>query len=255
MKKIKVLIVEDNASVQRVLANVLNVHFPEIELIGSTGYVAVAVNLINSQSPDLILMDIHLNDGTAFDILNQVNSSLLKIIFISAYHEYMLESLKFSSVDFIFKPFDINDVILSVDKTLNDIVDNDSSSQLLIDAFINNTESNGQNKKLTLIGRNTLKIIPYSDIVWGKSNMSSSEFHFSNKSEFTTIEPLRKYELLLAPKGFVRCHSHFLMNILHVSYVDPINEIVEFRNGDQVPFDTRKYDSIMELIHVENVLK
>lgn len=257
MSKIKLLIVEDNGLMQKVLRKVIDTHFPEIEIVGVTGFVTTAIDLIETEVPDLLLMDIHLNDGTAFDILKPIDTSSFKVIFISAYQEFMLESLKFSSVDFIFKPFDINDIVLAVDKAINELKDNihPGSNALKMDALIANIASDDNSKQLVLLGREEVKTVSHRNILWGKAKLGYSKFHFTNQNPFLSISPLRHYEALLNTKGFYRCQRHYLVNTLHINYVDPISQLVHLKNGDTIPLDHQKYDPLMALIQKGKVLK
>ncbi|MBN2165245.1 MAG: response regulator transcription factor [Marinilabiliaceae bacterium] len=252
----KILIVEDNIFFQKVLMEIVSIHFPDMTILGPSASVSSSIELIKKTIPDIILMDIHLTDGTAFEVLKQVDSSAFKIIFITAYHEYMLEALRFSSVDFVFKPFDSNEIVLAVDKMVHEInhIDSTLPNQQLINTLILNVESDDNDKQIVLTGSETVRIISFREIVWGKASLGRSEFRFLNHDPFHSLYPLRKYEILLQSKGFFRCHSHYLINPMHINYVDSIELVVNMINGDFLPLDPKKCDSLMNSFHAEEIM-
>lgn len=250
MRAVKMLIVEDNVLMQNVLKEVVSTHFSEINTVGVANSVVKAIQKIELHEPHIVLMDIHLSGGTAFDILKQTDNSKFKVIFISAYHEYMLEALKFSSVDFIFKPFDVNEIVFAIDKALNEMdggVEMNSHKEM-VNALISNVDVDDENKQLVIVGFEEVKIEPYRNIVWGRSDHRNSEFHFSNNQSFTSSNSLRTYEVLLQNKGFIRCHSHYLVNTFYIDYVDPVEGFLELKTGGRLPINSSRYDAIMSMM-------
>jgi len=100
----KVLIVEDEQLAAKKLVRLLKETDLEIEIVGEVGSVESAVNWLNSRPhPDLIFMDIQLEDGLCFDIFekSKINTP---VIFTTAYDEYTLRAFKVNSVDYLLKP-------------------------------------------------------------------------------------------------------------------------------------------------------
>src|SRR5450759_904492 len=62
-----------------------------------------------NQQPELLFLDIHLADGSAFEIFKHVNIDC-PIIFTTAYDEYALKAFKVNSVDYLLKPVDVDDI-------------------------------------------------------------------------------------------------------------------------------------------------
>lgn len=100
----KILIVEDETAAYESLVEILNEIDPNIEVIGNTESVSQTINWLNERSlPDLILMDIHLSDGSAFLIFEHIEIEI-PIIFTTAYDEYAIEAFKVNSIDYLLKP-------------------------------------------------------------------------------------------------------------------------------------------------------
>jgi len=99
-----VLIVEDETAAYESMVEILREIDPTILIAGNTESVSQTVNWLNTNTaPDLILMDIHLSDGSAFLIFDYIEVEV-PIIFTTAYDEYAIEAFKVNSIDYLLKP-------------------------------------------------------------------------------------------------------------------------------------------------------
>lgn len=100
----KVLIVEDETAAYESLVEILKEIDPTIQVLANCESVGQTVKWLKSNpEPDLILMDIHLSDGSSFLIFEHIEVET-PIIFITAYDEYAIEAFKLNSVDYLLKP-------------------------------------------------------------------------------------------------------------------------------------------------------
>lgn len=100
----KALIIEDETAAATNLKALLQEIDPSVEIVGVIDTVVESIHWIRSNPlPDLVFMDIHLADGQAFKIFEQVDISC-PIIFTTAYDRYALEAFKVNSIDYILKP-------------------------------------------------------------------------------------------------------------------------------------------------------
>jgi len=100
----KVLIVEDETAAYENLVEILKKINPAIEIAGNTESIEQTVHWLRTNpEPDLILMDIHLSDGSAFSIFDIINVET-PVIFTTAFDEYAINAFKVNSVDYLLKP-------------------------------------------------------------------------------------------------------------------------------------------------------
>lgn len=100
----KVLIVEDETAAYEILVDMLSEINPAIEVLANTESVGQTVEWLGSNpAPDLILMDIHLSDGSAFIIFDRIAVDV-PVIFTTAYDQYAIEAFKVNSIDYLLKP-------------------------------------------------------------------------------------------------------------------------------------------------------
>lgn len=100
----KALIIEDEPLSAQSLEKLLAVVEPQVEVVAQLQGVEDAVEWFQSNElPDVVFLDIHLADGSAFRIFDQVEITC-PIIFTTAYDQYALEAFKVNSVDYLLKP-------------------------------------------------------------------------------------------------------------------------------------------------------
>lgn len=106
----KAIIIEDEKAAVRNLTSLLNETHPETEIIAIIDSIADSIEWFSTNSmPDLVFMDIHLADGSAFEIFEHINITC-PIIFTTAYDEYALRAFKVNSIDYLLKPIDKEDM-------------------------------------------------------------------------------------------------------------------------------------------------
>ena len=119
----KALIIEDEKAAVRNLMALLGEVDPDIEVIDVLDSITDSVEWFQSHPmPELIFLDIHLADGSAFEIFGHVDISC-PVIFTTAYDEYALKAFKVNSVDYLLKPIDADDIRKALDKLLPVSVD------------------------------------------------------------------------------------------------------------------------------------
>ena len=97
-KHITVVIIENDLRYIQSLTIMLN-ELPFIRILGSVTGVKEGVGLIMSERPDLVFLDIELNGGTGFDVLNQVDEIDFEVIFTTAYENYAIDAIKLAALD------------------------------------------------------------------------------------------------------------------------------------------------------------
>jgi DNA-binding LytR/AlgR family response regulator len=100
----KVVIIEDEAFAALRLKKMILDFNPDIKILAELESVAESVKWFKSNpEPDLIFLDIHLEDDLSFAIFDQVNISS-PVIFTTAFDEYAIKAFKLKSIDYLLKP-------------------------------------------------------------------------------------------------------------------------------------------------------
>jgi RNA polymerase sigma factor (sigma-70 family) len=129
---IKAIIVEDEPKNIRILKDQLQHHCPDLTVIGSAENIKSALSLIEVLKPDLVFLDIEMPYGNAFDLLESIENVNFEIIFITAFSEYAIKAFKYSAIDYLLKPLDIDELIEAVEKATKRIGDKTINSRVKI---------------------------------------------------------------------------------------------------------------------------
>jgi two-component system, LytTR family, response regulator len=111
---LRTLIIDDEAHIRDTLRKLLAKHCPQVNVVGEASGVADGIRAIKKLKPDLVLLDINLEDGTGFDLLHSLESIDFKLIFISACDRDTIQAIKLSSLEFLTKPINPNELITAV---------------------------------------------------------------------------------------------------------------------------------------------
>jgi len=126
---LRTLIVDDEFNARQVIKNILELYCPQVELVGEAENVDEGVQQIRKLNPDLLLLDIHMPDGTGFDVLSKSKGNKFGVIFITAHEQCAIQAIKKSALDYIIKPINANELIQAVEKANLEktVTDNDYS--------------------------------------------------------------------------------------------------------------------------------
>ena len=112
----RTLIIEDEKAALRNLKAAMQEVDTDFDIVGETDSVTDTLEWFASHSmPELVFMDIHLADGSAFGIFEQVDITC-PIIFTTAYDEYALQAFRVNSIAYLLKPISSADLQMAIDK-------------------------------------------------------------------------------------------------------------------------------------------
>lgn len=112
----KTLIIEDEKSAVRNLRNLIALNAPHLEIIAELEGIEDTIDWFKCHPmPDLIFMDIHLSDGSSFEIFDHITVTC-PIIFTTAYDAYALKAFKVNSIDYLLKPIQARDIMRALEK-------------------------------------------------------------------------------------------------------------------------------------------
>lgn len=245
MDSYKVVVVEDDLFSRRLVGLIITNHFPELVVVGQCGSVKEAKEVICEKKPQLVILDIQLEDGNAFDLLHQLKSEGIdiKIVFMSAIQSYLEEAVQFAAVDFLKKPFDEGDLVMALDKAIDSI--NDIAYNQRLDVLFNNLNENQNQKTMLFQLQDGPLTVPLASIECGEAKPGGSIFRLTTGFDFKVSIPLRRYELLLSKYGFFRCHPLFVINLNLIDNIDLLTLSIHFKSGHSVPFEDWRRPSLL----------
>lgn len=112
----RVVIVEDETAAAVNLASLLRQTFPRMEVVAQLESVTDTVEWFSeNEAPELVFMDIHLADGSAFLVFEKTEITC-PVVFTTAYDQYALDAFRVNSIDYLLKPIKESDLRRAVEK-------------------------------------------------------------------------------------------------------------------------------------------
>jgi len=144
----KVLIVDDELSPREQSIRLLSEFFPEIMVCAQAENIKTAFEAILLHQPDVVLLDVDMPDGNAFDLLKRFPQINFNVIFITAYEKYALQAIKFSALDYLLKPYTTGEFVEAISKALRK--EEESEKNLKFGALLQNFQNNHKPSKIVL---------------------------------------------------------------------------------------------------------
>jgi len=244
---IKALIIDDEPGIRRMLSLMLKQHCPDVHVSGEAGNVAEAHKLILEVNPDLIFLDIMMADGTGFDLLQKFKKVDFHVIFITAFEEYAVKAFRFSAVDYLLKPVEVDELVSAVEK-LKHLMN--AEQDLRITTLVKNMkEGKKEDKKIVLRTQDKFHFIKVSEIIYCASEANYTTFYLENGSGVLVSKSLKDYEDMLADFNFYRPHKSYLINLSNISgFEKGEGGFIIMNNNARVPIASRKREELLKIV-------
>lgn len=202
---------------------------------------------INEFSPEIVFLDVEMDDGTGFDLLRQIKNPSFQLIFTTAFNQYALQAIKFSALDYLMKPVDPIELAASLTKASKSISQQNMQRQLsvLLD------QVNGKpslDKQIVLRDMHTTYFLKVGDIQYCMAEGSYTQVFIQNADPILVSKNLHAHEELFTPYGFIRTHHSHLVNPSFIKLYDRKTENLVLTSGHTIPVSQRKRDWVVEFL-------
>jgi two-component system LytT family response regulator len=232
----RALIIEDSELARFELRHLLRAH-PHIEIVGEAADVQSALSQLQSLGPDVVFMDIDLPDGTAFDLLEQLER-IPQLVFTTAFDAYALQAFAYNTIDYLLKPIEPQRLAQAIDKLRPLPAVAEPSGSLHADSPLYLKDGD----KTYLLRVKEIRLIEavgnYSRVYFGKHSP-------------LIYRALTAVEARLNPADFFRCSRQHLINLAWVDEVMPWSNStlrLRLRDGQEIEVSRRQSLRLKELL-------
>ncbi len=242
------IIVEDEPRSREFLKNMVQEYCPHVTIAGTASSVEEAVATIETIKPSLVFLDIEMHTGTGFDVLQQVKQRNFQVIFTTAYDHYAIQAIKFSAVDYLLKPIDVEELQQAVKKVEEKLQANQSSQAL--DVLLQNLKkSPGDDFSITLSTSEGLEFVPLKNILRLEASGPYTHFFMKDNRKVIVSRHMKEYEMLLNDHYFFRVHNSHIINMKEVSrMIKTDGGYAIMSDGSNISISPKKKDEFMELM-------
>jgi two-component system, LytTR family, response regulator len=207
---VKAVIVEDEVKGLNNLKNLLEQYCPEVKVIGEAGSVDEGVKLLKSKKPDLAFLDISLPDGLVFQLLNEVRPIDFEVIFVTAYEEYAIKACEYSSIGYILKPIDPDELREAVARIQ---YRREAESDRRLEIFNSYYKNPNVFTKMSISALDGIYFVNIRDIIRFEAEDNYTHIFLKGEKRITASKTIKSYEDMLAPYNFYRVHKRHVINL------------------------------------------
>jgi DNA-binding LytR/AlgR family response regulator len=209
---LNVLIVDDEFHARKLLADYVS-KIPFLHLVNTCPNVFEAIDVMQKENIDILLLDIQMPDMTGIEFARSLNKSPV-IIFSTAYSEYAVESYELEVADYLLKPIEFPRFLQAAYKAKSRI---ENRRDAACHVSTNNTDENND----FLIIKDGVKIhkIQYTDLLYMEGQREYVTFH-TTKQKITALYTLKYLEETLPANLFMRVHKSYIVSFKHIESID-----------------------------------
>ncbi|MAU16512.1 MAG: DNA-binding response regulator [Muricauda sp.] len=230
--KIRAVIVEDSRLARNELKELIKLH-DDLEIVGEASNVDEGVELIESESPDLLFLDINMPEKDGFELLEMLDEVPITV-FTTAYDEYAIKSFEYNALDYLLKPVSDKRFHMAMDKVR--------------DKISSNSEAKSTTKKLTEDSQIFIKdgescwLVKIRDISLFEIVGNYTRVYFKDKKPML-YKSLNQVEEKLPVESFFRANRQQIVNTNYIENVVPwFNGKLKLtmKNGEEVEVSRRQ---------------
>ncbi|MEJ1237160.1 LytTR family DNA-binding domain-containing protein [Chryseolinea sp. T2] len=242
---IRCILVDDEAKNLENLKILLQDFCQNVEVLALCQTVDEALVAIRSHRPDVVFLDIQMQRETGFDLLTRVDHVDFDVIFITAYSEYAIKAFRFSAIDYLLKPIDIEELkraLTKVEKKSN----NDMAGRLE-QLFQNLKSKNGNAHKIAIPIADGLVFVNIETILYCEASSNYTQIFLNDGKKYVVSRTLKEYEELLSEHDFFRIHNSFVINLNAIKkYVRGDGGYVVMNNDATLDVSKRRKEAFLE---------
>lgn len=245
-KKIRTVIIDDEVDAVDFISSIIGEYCSSLEVIGRAHNIIQGEQVINENKPDLVFLDVEMPNGTGFDLLAQFPEKEFEVIFITAFNHYAIKAIKFSAVDYILKPININEFIEAVNRVVRKHGEKPGRTNENFKALMENLRSSSPSR-LAIPTSDGMEYLNPKDIIRIEADRSYSWFFLAGDRKILVSKHLKEFQELLGDRYFFRSHNSHLINMKFVrKFIRREGGYIEMSDGSMVPVSRNKKDIFLD---------
>lgn len=249
-ENLKCILIDDEENGRDVLRNLIVSYCQGVTIVAEAANITSAAQLIKLNNPDFIVLDILMPGGTGFQLLQSLPEINFEVIFVSSYDKYAIQAFKFSAVDYLLKPVEIDDLLRAIDRVRSRVHLNQKRGFDQYSKLIQNLNNESEHQVLTVQKGDHVLFIDVKDILYLEAESNYTHLATFNGEKYILSKTLRYYEELFHLIPFlIRVNRSFIVNIRALrSYSKTEPTVISLINGLEIEIGRRKKTELLNLV-------
>lgn len=242
------IIIDDETNSRNALRQKITKHCNNVMIIADCENGEEGIEKIETQKPDIIFLDIEMPRMNGFTMLQQIKNKNFEVIFITAYDHYAIKAIKFSALDYLLKPVEVEDLKAAVEKVTQKRkqMDGNKRVELLVQNFL---EEKTAHQRIAISSMEGLQFVTTDDIIYLEANSNYTSFYLADNRKITATKTLKDFEEILPASMFIRIHHSYIINKNGIEkYIKGEGGQVVMKNGVTLDVARRKKEEFMKAI-------
>jgi two-component system, LytTR family, response regulator len=240
---ISAILVDDEAGNLEVLSRLISGFCPNVSILACASSVDEACIVIKEKKPDVVFLDIEMPGKTGFDLIHLLEPVTFEIIFVTAFEQYASKAFRYSAIDYLLKPVNIDELQEAVERATKNIIHKTMGARL--ENYFENI--NLKQPKIAIPMNDSYTFYDYDTIVSLTATDPYTQIHFTDGTKVISSSSLKYFSELLPKNLFCRIHHAHLVNLNHaVKYSGSRSGKLQLSNGLVLEVSQRKRGELLK---------
>ncbi len=243
---IKTILIDDEPLACDLVQEYLSA-YPQIEIVARCHDGFEGMKAINEHKPDLVFLDIQMPKITGFEMLELLEEPPA-VIFATAFDEFAIKAFESNAVDYLLKPFSKD----RFDKAVQKFLENNEPAHGNVQKVVEEASMAKNQNRVVIKDGSKIRIIPIKEIVRLEADDDYVKI-FTEQGNFMKKKTLTHFENTLSGDSFVRVHRSHLINITHITRIDPYEKnshVALLKDGSKIPVSRNGFQVLKSVLNL-----
>jgi two-component system LytT family response regulator len=241
-------LIDDESNSRNSLRQKLISYCPEVNIIAEAENGEEGIKAIELRKPDIVFLDVEMPRMNGFAMLQQLQHRNFELIFTTAYDHYAIRAIRFSALDYLVKPIEVDTLKEAVERAREKKQIN-SPNQRIETLLYNLLDEKNVHTRIAIPSMEGLQFVEIADIIYLEAESNYTFINLQPTARITVSKTLKDFEELLPAGIFIRIHHSFIINKNHIrKYLKGEGGQVLMSNGKMLDVARRKKEEFMKAI-------